>query len=125
MCGPDQADNALRCSFCHKAQHGTSKLISTPGDYPRAYICDECIIVCAAILEDDRAQAETISSDPQGERNPLLDHPLASEFLTLVERWIVLESIGDEGVKELAEMRSLAKRLIAGQAVRAQALKSC
>ena len=28
-------------------------LISSPSDYPRAYICDECIAVCKAILEDD------------------------------------------------------------------------
>jgi ATP-dependent Clp protease ATP-binding subunit ClpX len=30
------------------------KLISSPSDYPRAYICDECIAVCNSILEDDR-----------------------------------------------------------------------
>jgi len=29
-------------------------LISSPSDYPRAYICDECIAVCNSILEDDR-----------------------------------------------------------------------
>ncbi len=32
------------------------KLISSPSDYPRAYICDECIAVCNSILEDDRAE---------------------------------------------------------------------
>jgi ATP-dependent Clp protease ATP-binding subunit ClpX len=30
-------------------------LISSPSDYPRAYICDECIAVCNSILEDDRS----------------------------------------------------------------------
>jgi ATP-dependent Clp protease ATP-binding subunit ClpX len=30
------------------------KLISSPSDYPRAYICDECIAVCNSIIEDDR-----------------------------------------------------------------------
>jgi ATP-dependent Clp protease ATP-binding subunit ClpX len=30
------------------------KLISTPGDYPKAYICDECVAVCNSILEDDK-----------------------------------------------------------------------
>ena len=109
----DQADESLRCSFCHKSQKSVGNLISSPSDYPRAYICDECIVVCAAILEDDRRQG----SDP-GERNPLLDHPLAPEFLTTAERWVVLESIGDDGAKELAEMRSLAMRMIAGQAAR-------
>jgi ATP-dependent Clp protease ATP-binding subunit ClpX len=47
-------DDALRCSFCHKSQDVVGKLISSPNDYPRAYICDECIAVCNSILEDDR-----------------------------------------------------------------------
>ena len=48
------SDDALRCSFCHKSQDVVGKLISSPNDYPRAYICDECIAVCNSILEDDR-----------------------------------------------------------------------
>ena len=47
----------LRCSFCHKSQDVVGKLISSPSDYPRAYICDECIAVCNSILEDDRPGA--------------------------------------------------------------------
>jgi ATP-dependent Clp protease ATP-binding subunit ClpX len=31
-------------------------LISSPSDYPRAYICDECVAVCNSILEDDRTE---------------------------------------------------------------------
>jgi ATP-dependent Clp protease ATP-binding subunit ClpX len=49
------SDDALRCSFCHKSQDVVGKLISSPSDYPRAYICDECIAVCNSILEDDKA----------------------------------------------------------------------
>ena len=48
------SDDALRCSFCHKSQDVVGKLISSPSDYPRAYICDECIAVCNSILEDDK-----------------------------------------------------------------------
>jgi len=48
------SDETLRCSFCHKSQDAVGKLISSPSDYPRAYICDECIAVCNSILEDDR-----------------------------------------------------------------------
>ena len=48
------SDEPLRCSFCHKSQDVVGKLISSPSDYPRAYICDECIAVCNSILEDDR-----------------------------------------------------------------------
>ena len=48
------SDDSFRCSFCHKSQDVVGKLISSPSDYPRAYICDECIAVCNSILEDDR-----------------------------------------------------------------------
>ena len=114
-----QAVETLCCSFCHRAQKDVSKLISSPSDYLKAYICNECIRVCAAILEDDRQQPEPVDSDPQRERNPLLDHPLASEFLTSVERWIAQESLGADGANEFAEMRSTAMRLIAGHVARA------
>jgi len=52
------SDDALRCSFCHKSQDAVAKLISSPSDYPRAYICDECVAVCNSILEDDRSEAQ-------------------------------------------------------------------
>jgi ATP-dependent Clp protease ATP-binding subunit ClpX len=48
------SDDSLRCSFCAKSQDVVGKLISSPSDYPRAYICDECIAVCNSILEDEQ-----------------------------------------------------------------------
>ncbi|HEY3835838.1 MAG TPA: ATP-dependent Clp protease ATP-binding subunit ClpX [Bryobacteraceae bacterium] len=63
------SDETLRCSFCHKSQDVVGKLISSPSDYPRAYICDECIAVCNSILEDDRA--ETPSTGPHKLPKPL------------------------------------------------------
>ncbi len=54
--GPEES---LRCSFCHKSQDAVAKLISSPSDYPRAYICDECVAVCNSILEDDRTETQT------------------------------------------------------------------
>ena len=53
------SDDTLRCSFCHKSQDVVGKLISSPSDYPRAYICDECIAVCNSILEDDKPEPTT------------------------------------------------------------------
>jgi len=49
------SDDSLRCSFCHKSQDVVGKLISSPSDYPRTYICDECIAVCNSILKDDKS----------------------------------------------------------------------
>jgi ATP-dependent Clp protease ATP-binding subunit ClpX len=53
--GPEES---LRCSFCHKSQDAVAKLISSPSDYPRAYICDECVAVCNSILDDDKGDAQ-------------------------------------------------------------------
>ena len=63
------SDDTLRCSFCHKSQDVVGKLISSPSDYPRAYICDECIAVCNSILEDDKS--DTPSSAPHKLPKPL------------------------------------------------------
>jgi len=52
------SEESLRCSFCHKSQDAVAKLISSPSDYPRAYICDECVAVCNSILEDDKGEAQ-------------------------------------------------------------------
>src|SRR3954453_9041859 len=61
-------EESLRCSFCHKSQDAVAKLISSPSDYPRAFICDECVAVCNSILEDDRTatpQAPTPNQLPK------------------------------------------------------------
>jgi len=50
------SDEILRCSFCQKTQDTVGKLISSPGDHPRAYICDECVAICNTILEEDQAE---------------------------------------------------------------------
>jgi len=59
------SDESLRCSFCHKSQDAVAKLISSPSDYPRAYICDECVAVCNSILEDDRTEMQPGASPAQ------------------------------------------------------------
>jgi hypothetical protein len=108
-----QADTrALSCSFCHKSQDFVSKLFSSPSDYPRAYICDECIAVCAAILEDDRNQPAGVSGVTDGEKHPLLGHRLASSLLAAVERWIRRESLGGDAARELADVRRVAAEMM-------------
>ena len=59
------SEEVLRCSFCHKSQDAVAKLISSPTDYPRAYICDECVAVCNSILEDDRSEAQPNATPSQ------------------------------------------------------------
>ena len=55
-------EEPLRCSFCHKSQEQVDKLISSPTDYARVYICNECVGVCQQILgEESREQAAQVS----------------------------------------------------------------
>lgn len=49
-------DEPLRCSFCHKTQEQVEKLISSPSEFPRAYICNECVTVCEQILQDEKKE---------------------------------------------------------------------
>jgi ATP-dependent Clp protease ATP-binding subunit ClpX len=81
------ADDALRCSFCHKSQDVVGKLISSPNDYPRAYICDECIAVCNSILEDDR------HDQPYGAPHKL---PKPLELKEYLDQYV----IGQDGTKK-------------------------
>ena len=105
------AGESLRCSFCRKSQQRVENLISSPSEYPRAYICDECIATCWAILDDDRADEENV--DSPADPHPLLDHPLASELMECIVDWIRQESLGQDVSEPLARVRSLAARLVA------------
>jgi ATP-dependent Clp protease ATP-binding subunit ClpX len=82
------SDEVLRCSFCHKSQDAVAKLISSPSDYPRAYICDECVAVCNSILEDDRT-----ATPPSAAPNQL---PKPQEVKTFLDEYV----IGQEQTKK-------------------------
>src|SRR6202795_2070758 len=83
--GPQEA---LRVSFFHKSQDAVAKLISSPSDYPRAYICDECVAVCNSILEDDRAATPAAAAP-----NTL---PKPQEVKTFLDEYV----IGQEQTKK-------------------------
>jgi ATP-dependent Clp protease ATP-binding subunit ClpX len=82
------SEEILRCSFCHKSQDAVAKLISSPSDYPRAYICDECVAVCNSILEDDR------TATPQAAAPNQLPKP--QEVKTFLDEYV----IGQEQTKK-------------------------
>jgi hypothetical protein len=105
-------ENSLACSFCHKSQETARKLISSPSDnYPRAYICDACVAVCAAIIEDDRNEAAETSS-AAAPPSIGVNHPLAARLINAVESWIRRESAGEDVAGELEEIRSIGSRMI-------------
>ena len=45
----DEKKGQARCSFCNKTQDQVRKLIAGPN----AYICDECIDICAEIIDEE------------------------------------------------------------------------
>jgi ATP-dependent Clp protease ATP-binding subunit ClpX len=61
-------DDMLRCSFCHKTQEQVEKLISSPSDTGRAYICNECVRVCQQILDEEKR--EQAAGPPTGRHLP-------------------------------------------------------
>jgi ATP-dependent Clp protease ATP-binding subunit ClpX len=65
-----------------------AKLISSPSDYPRAYICDECVAVCNSILEDDRTTTPESSTPNQ--------LPKPQEVKTFLDEYV----IGQEQTKK-------------------------
>ncbi|MGA2695569.1 MAG: ATP-dependent Clp protease ATP-binding subunit ClpX [Terriglobales bacterium] len=81
-------EEILRCSFCHKSQDAVAKLISSPSDYPRAYICDECVAVCNSILEDDRTATPPAAAPTQ--------LPKPQEVKTFLDEYV----IGQEQTKK-------------------------
>jgi ATP-dependent Clp protease ATP-binding subunit ClpX len=74
-----RASNLTMCSFCGKSHSEVKKLIAGPG----VYICNECIDVCANILEKElgggtTTKAGTVTADKSGFKIPtpanLRDH---------------------------------------------------
>ena len=51
-------DERIRCSFCGKTDGQVRKLIAGPNG---AYICDECVDICAEIIEEELEEEETVN----------------------------------------------------------------
>ncbi|SFK96740.1 ATP-dependent Clp protease ATP-binding subunit ClpX [Lachnospiraceae bacterium KH1T2] len=71
------SESKIRCSFCNKTQDQVRKLIAGPNG---AYICDECISICADIIEEEmddepraRADSNKINLLKPREINEFLD----------------------------------------------------
>ena len=60
---PGRSDDKIRCSFCGKTQDQVRKLIAGSND---VYICDDCIELCAEILEEEFADQNDKGPDFSG-----------------------------------------------------------
>ena len=70
-------DEPVRCSFCNKTQAQVRKLIAGPNG---TYICDECVDVCAEIIEEEFAYDDGDDWNPFADIN-LLKPVEIKEFL--------------------------------------------
>ena len=52
----------IRCSFCNKTQDQVKKLIAGPAG---VYICDECVDICADIIEEEFEDEPAAAQDQQ------------------------------------------------------------
>ena len=52
-------DGKIRCSFCGKTQDQVGRMISGPNG---AFICDECVDICAEIIEEENLEEKAPAS---------------------------------------------------------------
>ncbi len=70
-------EQLVRCSFCNKTQAQVHKIIAGPNN---TYICDECVEMCAEIIEEEMAYEEEGAWSPFSDIN-LLKPEEIKEFL--------------------------------------------
>ena len=71
-------DDQVRCSFCNKTQNQVRKLIAGPNG---AYICDECVDICAEIIEEEFENEEETGAAEETEQINLLKPEELKAFL--------------------------------------------
>ena len=100
----------LHCSFCRKSQDVVGKLISSPADFPRAYICDECVQKYTP-EELQYLPSEPVAL-PNRQSHCLMCHPDALQLLAAIERWALAERERCDSDPELAEVRRMAPAML-------------
>ena len=79
-----EEEEILRCSFCSKTDDQVDTLISNPSERSsRVCICNECVEICNAVLEDHRKAKET-TVEARLRASVLEEHKRAKEASTTV-----------------------------------------
>ena len=73
-------DDRIRCSFCGKPQEQVRKLIAGPVGSD-VYICDNCIDICAEIIEEELEEEESAGGREELEQINLLKPEELKAFL--------------------------------------------
>ena len=107
-----KGSNKVRCSFCGKTEEQVRKLISGPDG---AYICDECVEICAEIVEEEFDNVETGESEDINLRKPI-------ELKSILDEYVIGQ---DEAKKVLSvAVYNHYKRVLAGKNLDVELQKS-
>ncbi len=85
-------ERGIRCSFCGKTQEEVLKLIAGPG----VYICNECINLCALLLQEDQITGEsTVDGDSNLEFASI---PKPKEIKAYLDRYVISQEHAKKAV---------------------------
>ena len=109
-------DDLFRCSFCGKSQEQVHKLIAGPNG---AYICDECVEICAEIIEEELGE-EGVSGSSDAREEINLIKP--KEMKAFLDEYV----IGQEQAKKVLSVAvyNHYKRIMAGDTGEVELQKS-
>jgi hypothetical protein len=81
----------VRCTFCSKANTDVDKMVAGPG----VYICNECVDLAAAIIEEHK-------DEPKGEpsRLPLWESLTDEEMLAHISKVLAISAQVEENLRE-------------------------
>ena len=108
-------DGRIRCSFCGKTQEQVNRLISGPNG---AFICDECIDICADILEEEAMEEAGMRTSAKEEINLLKPE----ELKAFLDDYV----IGQDQAKKVLSVAvyNHYKRVLAGNSIDVELQKS-
>ena len=111
-----RSDDEIRCSFCGKSQGQVRKLIAGPKG---AYICDECVDICAEIIEEEFENEEETGAAEETEQINLLK---PEELKAFLDDYV----IGQDQVKKVLSVAvyNHYKRIMAGDDLGVELQKS-
>ena len=109
-------DDKFRCSFCGKPQEQVRKLIAGPNG---AYICDECVDICAEIIEEELENDEEAGGFDEVEQINLLK---PEELKAFLDEYV----IGQDQAKKVLSVAvyNHYKRIMAGDELGVELQKS-